>query len=109
MEDCPIPIDFVATELGIVIEYDGWYWHKVKFVSDTRKCRLLEDLGWTVVRIRERGSRQERLPLLDVPFIECGPNEPAHVVAERICVLLRSLIPTAFKEIDDAHSALSDK
>lgn len=109
VDRCPIPIDFVATELGIVIEYDGWYWHKEKFDSDTRKCRLLEDLGWTVVRIRERGSRQERLPLLDVPFIECGPNEPAHVVAERICVLLRSLIPTAFKEIDDAHSALSDK
>ncbi|WP_214514909.1 zinc-ribbon domain-containing protein [Rhodococcus sp. WY5] len=109
VDGCPIPIDFVAAELGIVIEYDGWYWHKEKFDSDTRKCRLLEELGWTVVRIRERGSRQERLPLLDVPFIECGPNEPAHVVAERIYVLLRSLVPTAFKEIDDAHSALSDK
>lgn len=109
VDSCLISIDFVAAELGIVIEYDGWYWHKEKFDSDTRKSRLLEDLGWTVVRIRERGSRQERLPLLDVPFIECGSNEPAHVVAERICVLLRSLVPTAFNEIDDAHSALSDK
>lgn len=68
-----------------------------------------QELTISLVRIRERGSRQKRLPLLDAPFIECGSNESAHVVAERIYVLLRSLVPTGFKEIDDAHSALSDK
>ncbi|CAB4947292.1 unannotated protein [freshwater metagenome] len=46
-------VDMVATELGLLLEFDGSYWHKGSEVADERKASELRHKGWVVVRIRE--------------------------------------------------------
>lgn len=48
-------VDMCAPTLRLVVEFDGNYWHGTK-ESETRdraKTQMLENAGWTVVRIRE--------------------------------------------------------
>lgn len=62
-------VDMCAPTLHLVVEFDGNYWHGTK-ESETRdraKTQLLQNAGWTVVRIRERplgliGSKDVLVP-----------------------------------------------
>lgn len=57
----PIPgvgtknVDICAPSLHLVIEFDGNFWHGTKESEkrDRTKTRVLQDAGWTVVRVRE--------------------------------------------------------
>ncbi len=50
-----LEIDIHAPTLRLVIEFDGNYWHSSKGseARDRAKTQLLQNAGWTVVRIRE--------------------------------------------------------
>jgi hypothetical protein len=54
-------VDVLAPSLGLVLEYDGEYWHRAKSDVDARKTRDLIAKGYRVARIREND-----LPLLDL-------------------------------------------
>lgn len=58
-------VDIFIKELNLVIEYDGWYWHKDREEVDIRKTNDLLDSGKLVVRVRERtvGSVLPDLPI----------------------------------------------
>ena len=47
--------DGVFIEEKVIIEYDGYYWHKDKITKDTMKTLSLIDSGFYVIRIREKG------------------------------------------------------
>jgi len=54
-------VDFLAPSVGLVIEVDGGY-HALRVVADARRTRVLERLGYRVLRLdAELVSRQ--LPL----------------------------------------------
>ena len=48
-------VDVHAPALRLVIEFDGNYWHRTKEseARDRAKTQILQNAGWTVVRIRE--------------------------------------------------------
>lgn len=48
-------VDAMLEPQRIVIEYDGWYWHRSerKTALDRTKTNVLLDDGWAVIRIRE--------------------------------------------------------
>ena len=46
-------VDVLMPSLGLVIEYDGEYWHARKHETDTRKTRELIAMGYQVARVRE--------------------------------------------------------
>ena len=48
-------VDAMLRDQRVVIEYDGWYWHKDlrKFELDLKKTRALLAAEWSVIRIRE--------------------------------------------------------
>lgn len=48
-------VDMIDRLRRIVIEYDGYYWHKApeKMAMDREKTRRLADAGLTVIRVRE--------------------------------------------------------
>jgi very-short-patch-repair endonuclease len=48
-------VDAMLERRRIVIEYDGWYWHRTerKTALDRVKAHALLDGDWTVIRIRE--------------------------------------------------------
>lgn len=46
-------VDVFVPSVGLVIEYDGEYWHRGKFELDERKTLALIELGYRVVRVRE--------------------------------------------------------
>lgn len=46
-------VDMKSTELDLVIEFDGSWWHRSKEQKDANKTALLVSQGWRVVRIRE--------------------------------------------------------
>jgi hypothetical protein len=45
--------DLVIPEKKLVIEYDGWYFHKDHVERDLLQTSWLKKNGWTVIRIRE--------------------------------------------------------
>lgn len=46
-------VDVLMPRIGLVIEYDGEYWHARKQETDTRKTRELIAMGYRVARVRE--------------------------------------------------------
>jgi len=47
-------VDIKLKNEKLIIEYDGSYWHKDKAEKDIAKTKVLQNAGWTVVRIREK-------------------------------------------------------
>jgi len=45
--------DIVIGDPAIIVECDGWYWHRNAQERDTETSRLLEEQGWRVIRIRQ--------------------------------------------------------
>ena len=80
-------VDLALHHQKVIVEYDGWYWHRDKAENDLFKTRALENEGWTVIRIRET-SNYRPLPLLPVTTIECTASEPAEAVALRTIHLI---------------------
>jgi very-short-patch-repair endonuclease len=50
-----IEVDICVPELGLVVEYDGAYWHRNRRDQDIRKTRRLLAAGMRVVRVRDEG------------------------------------------------------
>ncbi len=46
-------VDIVLEGLGVVVEFDGAYWHRNKADKDLEKAQKLEAEGWNVIRVRE--------------------------------------------------------
>lgn len=57
-----IEVDIYIPEYRLAIEYDGAYWHRNKIDIDNEKTKILNELGYKVLHIREYG-----LPALE-PF-----------------------------------------
>jgi hypothetical protein len=47
-------IDILLPSPNVIVEYDGWYWHKEKFTADTQKTTALIAAGYKVVRVRAK-------------------------------------------------------
>jgi len=47
-------VDILLEGLGVIIEFDGSYWHRNKVDRDREKTALMEEAGWQVIRVRER-------------------------------------------------------
>ncbi|MBP1053826.1 DUF559 domain-containing protein [Rhodococcus qingshengii] len=74
----------------VIVEYDGWYWHRDKAEKDLLKTRVLEKAGWTVIRIRETTAKRP-LPELPVTTMECTSTERAEAVALRTIQLINEI------------------
>ena len=46
--------DIFVPNLNAIIEYDGFHWHKNKIETDQKKTKQLEELGYNVLRIRNK-------------------------------------------------------
>jgi len=55
-----LEVDICIPDLGLVVEYDGSYWHQCKEQHDSRKTARLLHAGLRVIRVRDN------LPSLDV-------------------------------------------
>lgn len=115
-----LDVDIVLPELGLIVEFDGAYWHSAKVEEDTRKTRTLIDAGWTVLRVRE--APLGPVGPLDV-VVHPGGGRPALVKRSADAVLrqLRDVLelspsgldsylaqagPTATEEADEYFIAL---
>ncbi|MFC1597080.1 DUF4268 domain-containing protein [Planctomycetota bacterium] len=58
-----LDVDVLIPSHGLIIEYDGAYWHKDRSDRDSEKSRLLQRAGWRVIRVREK------------PLQGTGPND----------------------------------
>lgn len=50
----PLWPDIYIPSLGIVVEYDGWYWHRDREAIDMSKNARYAGIGLDVLRVRER-------------------------------------------------------
>lgn len=57
--------DMASSALRLVIEYDGWFYHRDRLDRDGRKTDALIKAGWAVVRVRAAGSSGQRATFLD--------------------------------------------
>ena len=58
-------IDMLYSNIKLVIEYDGQFYHLGKDEQDIAKTQDLQDAGWSVIRIRE-GKLKKLNPVWDV-------------------------------------------
>lgn len=64
--------DAMIDDVGLVLEYDGEYWHRERHASDLKKSRLLLEAGWALIRIREHGLRSLEISDPDYSEINAG-------------------------------------
>ena len=57
-------LDIIIQKYNIIIEYDGWYWHKTNEKKDFTKSKALAEQNYRVIRLRE-----DPLDLID--GVEC--------------------------------------
>ena len=50
-----IEVDIFIPSLKLVIEYDGGHWHKNKVDTDNRKNSIINNAGFSILRVREFG------------------------------------------------------
>ncbi|ULP49235.1 zinc-ribbon domain-containing protein [Mycolicibacter virginiensis] len=79
--------DMVCSTWNVVIEFDGNRFHKLpdSFEKDGRKTRLLEEQGWTVIRVRED------LPAIGQHDVVVALNSSEVTRAKAVLTKLRSL------------------
>lgn len=55
----------------IIIEYDGWYWHREKIEKDTSESLAMLNAGYMVVRVREHSGSKilEHISIDDKNFL----------------------------------------
>lgn len=90
-------VDICLRELGIVIEYDGQWWHTgaQRRAVDRAKTRDLAANGWTVIRVRVGLGR---ITPLDVCIDRDDPLAATAGVLDRLCELAdRGVIPRVVK------------
>lgn len=75
----------------IIVEYDGWYWHKDKLEKDFLITNTILENGYKIIRIRESsGSRVlaqldiKHANLLQIPYKFISTSEEADAVAKQI-------------------------
>lgn len=64
-------VDIFVPSLNVIVEYDGWYWHKQRVPKDTRKTKALLDAGYKVIRVR----------VLPLPFLDMKHEDLVQVAA----------------------------
>jgi hypothetical protein len=57
-------VDIILRDEKIIIEYDGYYWHKNRIDRDKKKTKDFKDAGWTVIRLREKQIGKKTMPIL---------------------------------------------
>ena len=73
-----LSVDIILPDDRIIIEYDGYYYHKTladRHESDSRKTDSLKRAKWTVVRIREEGLQMIGIDDIQTPVVDEGPNK----------------------------------
>lgn len=67
-----IRVDCFIPSLNLVVEYDGFYWHKKRLRADTRKAKVLVKAGYSVLRVREKVGDEElpAVPLSSTAFTQ---------------------------------------
>lgn len=71
--------DIYIKDLNLIIEYDGYNYHRGEdsIKRDERKNKLLYENKYNLIRIREQGSKELKLPKIEMygfNFIEYEPN-----------------------------------
>lgn len=77
-------VDIVVPSHSLLIEYDGWYWHRETVEKDRRETKALIEQGWRVVRLRES-------PLRKVTDDDCVVSR-SQGIHQRVVALLRHLL-----------------
>jgi hypothetical protein len=94
LDDPRIPVRYRSVDMlftddggGVVIEFDGSYWHTLdRSRNDRRKTDALLDADYGVLRVRE--APLECLGAEDVPVPK---NQPAHLTAAAVLERMRAL------------------
>jgi very-short-patch-repair endonuclease len=70
-----IDIVVIIDGVPIAIEYDGWHWHRDRFIEDAKRDAALIVLGWKVLRIKSGELMpEERDVAIAVERLLCGED-----------------------------------
>lgn len=72
-------VDISLPSRRLIVEYDGWYWHRENVAMDETKSTALRRNGFRVIRIRERP-----LPRLHSDDVFVDPRTPVLQCVQRV-------------------------
>lgn len=73
--------DIFFPQHKLCLEIDGYPWHMDKAVSDTKKTKIFEDHGYSLIRLREN-----RLPLISGNQIEFGDGQDVFEICRNLAL-----------------------
>ena len=92
-------VDILLESHGVVVEYDGGYWHRDRVERDVEKSAALMEAGWVVLRVREAGL-PPLSPLLDCPrYGELTTHPGGREKLERVAGEIKALVETGIHDI----------
>jgi G:T-mismatch repair DNA endonuclease (very short patch repair protein) len=89
-------VDIVLEDMGLVVEFDGSYWHRNKVDKDREKTALMEEAGWQVIRVRERP-----LDSIHVNDVVVEPLASAKTVADLVLSKISEVTGTKITRLDE--------
>lgn len=81
-------VDILIPSLQVIVEYDGWYWHKHKQSTDLKKTQALIDAGYKVIRVRVLPLEFLKMKHKDLTQVAAIHGEDAKELADKIIKLL---------------------
>ena len=96
-----LDVDILIPKLRLVVEFDGSYWHRAKSHTDVDKTELLTQIGWRVIRAREKPLKA--LTPHDVVVPHADPKK----VADLVLVKIEQVCDVRLKNIDKYLASVS--
>ena len=96
-----LDVDILIPKLRLVVEFDGSYWHRAKSHTDVEKTELLTQIGWRVIRAREKPLKA--LTPHDVVVPHADPKK----VADLVLVKIEQVCDVRLKNIDKYLASVS--
>ena len=89
-------VDIVVEDLGVIVEFDGSWWHRNKVDKDREKTALMEEAGWQVIRVRERP-----LDSIHVNDVMVDTGASAKTAADLVLAKIVEITGTDIPQLDE--------
>ena len=88
--------DSIIRQQRLIVEFDGFYYHKEQYQTDVKKTDALQNMGWNVIRVRE-----EPLVAISSNDVSVPLNSPMKPAADAVLLKIQEILNIQIAGLND--------
>jgi hypothetical protein len=88
--------DIIIRQERLIVEFDGYYYHKEQYQTDLTKTEALQTMGWNVIRVRE-----EPLVAISPTDVSVPLNSPMKPAANAVLLKIQEVLGIQIDGLSD--------